>query len=202
MEFYTKRNEVLFGTAEKFCTEQGLPKDFIYKVYKSESDWEFILKVDALLETAAKLILRNGLQIQLRLRTFEDKSSFVEVPTGVIQNEILEEFVDGLPMDGRTSLLRLLEASGLPNEDLGFIRAARQVRNGFAHDIKSVNSKLIDIIKPRPDKSNLVKLLCAIQEYDEAELIAQYEDDPSFFRFGIFDWTLRFLLYAYHIGKS
>ncbi len=94
---------------EKFCVEQGLSKDFIYAVYKQGNDWEFILKIDALLETAAKLILRSGLLIKIeQTRGFEDKSVELTIPTEIIQNEMLEDFVDCLSMDGRTSLLKLL----------------------------------------------------------------------------------------------
>lgn len=200
-DYYARRVEVLFGTVEKFCVEQSLSKDFIHAVLKSGSDWEFILKVDALLETAAKLILRNGLRIQLETRTFEDKSVQVDIPRGVFQNETLEDFVDCLPMDGRTSLLKLLEAYGLPDYDLGFIRATRQVRNAFAHDMRNVDSKLIDIIKSRSDKAYLLKRLSAIEKYDEASLIAAYERDPLFLRYCILDSTMRFLLYAYHVGS-
>jgi hypothetical protein len=201
--YLTQRVLVLFVTGEKFCVEQGLSKDFIYAVYKTGNDWEFILKVDALLEVAAKLILRSGLLIKIeQTREFENKSVEVALPTEVIHNKMLEDFVDCLPMDGRTSLLKLLEAAGLPDYDLGFIRATRQVRNAFAHDIRNVDSRLIDIIKSRKEKSHLLKHLSAIEKFDEASLIADYERDPSFLRYCIFDSTLRFLLYAYHLGKS
>jgi hypothetical protein len=40
----------------------------------------------------------------------------------------------------------------------------------------------------------------AIRTYDEPELIADYEKDPSFLRFCIIDSTMRVLFYAYHLA--
>ena len=69
------------------------------------------------MESAAKHILRHGLCIKLAKKT--------------LQNETLEDFVDALPMNGCTSLHKLLEAAGLPPEELGFIDATRIVRNAL-----------------------------------------------------------------------
>jgi hypothetical protein len=59
--------------------------------------------------------------------------------------------------------------------------------------------KLVEIIKARPDKSQLIKLLCQIEEYNEAELIKDYEKDGGLLRFAIVDATLRFMVIAYNI---
>jgi hypothetical protein len=138
------------------------------------------------MESAAKHILRHGLCIKLARKT--------------IQNETLDEFVDALPMNGRTSLLKLLEAAGLPPEELGFLESTRLVRNAFAHNIEYASLRLIDLIKMRQDKSRLIKHLSAIATYDEMKLIADYEKDPSFLRFCMIDSTMRVLFYAYHLA--
>ena len=163
----------------------GLQKDLIITILKTDSDWAFVLKADALLESDSKHILRHGLRIRLAKRTF--------------QNETLDEFVDSLPMNGRTSLLKLLEAAGLPAEELGFVEVTRLVRNAFAHN-REYAWRLIEPIKIRPDKSRLIKHLSAIRTSDESALIADYEKDPSFLRFCIIDSTMRFLFYAYHLA--
>ena len=113
---------------------------------------------------------------------------------------MLEDFVDSLPMNGRTSLLKLLDAAGLPPEELGFVEVTRRVRNAYAHNIEYADLSLIELIKQRPDKSQLIKHLSAIKTYDEAHLIASYEKDPAFLRFCIIDSTMRFLFYAYHLA--
>ena len=74
------------------------------------------------------------------------------------------------------------------------------MRNAYAHNIKYVDVSLIELIKQRPDKSYLIKNLSAIENYDEANLIASYEKDRGFLRFGIIDSTMRFLFFAYHIA--
>jgi hypothetical protein len=177
---------VLLEESQKFCEGVGLRKDLITQILKTDSDWAFMLKIDALLESASKEILRQGLRIKLLNR--------------VIRNEILDDFVDTLPMNGRTSLLKLLDAAGLPPEELGFVEVTRRVRNAYAHNIEYADLTLIELIKQRQDKSQLIKHLSAIKSYDEADLIASYEKDPSFLRFCIIDSAMRFLFYAYHLA--
>ena len=177
---------ILMGEAVRFCKAVGLPDNLLLMILKSESDWAFALKVDALLESAAKHILRHGLSIRLVKKH--------------IQNELLEDFVDSLPMNGRSSLLKLLDAAGLPEEELGFMGAIRTLRNAYAHQIEYAGLQLLEVLKLRQDKSALLKHLCAIRTYDEAALIADFEKDPSFFRFLILDSTMRVLFYAYHLA--
>lgn len=114
--------------------------------------------------------------------------------------EALGDFVDGLPMNGKTSLLHLLKALGCPDEDSGFVEAVRRVRNAYAHNIKLADLALIELIKQRPDKSHIIKNISNISTYDEADLIVSYEKDGTFLRFCILDATTRILLYAYHIA--
>jgi hypothetical protein len=99
------RVDALFEEAEKFCAEVGLHKDLMVRIYRSENDWTFILKIDALLETATKEIIKGGLKLKILNR--------------FLGTEALTEFVDALPMNGKTSLLHLLKASGCPAEDSG-----------------------------------------------------------------------------------
>lgn len=181
-----ERFATLLEESEKFCSGVGLHKDLIREILKTDNDWAFILKIDALLESAARQILRAGLRIKLLNR--------------VIQNETLDGFVDALPMNGRTGLLKLLDAACLPPEELGFVETIRKVRNLYAHDIHFADVSLIDLIKQRNDKSQLIKHLSAIETYVEADLIVSYERDPGFLRFCVIDSTLRFLFYAYHMA--
>lgn len=74
----------------------------------------------------------------------------------------------------------------------------RILRNGFAHDIVQIKSRLIEVIKKRKDKSSLIRGLCYIDNYNEADLIKSYEEDGGFLRFGIMHGTLVFMIIAYH----
>lgn len=181
-----ERFSMLLEDSQKFCKAMGLHNDLILEILKTDSDWAFILKIDALLETASKEIIKHGLRLKILNK--------------VIKSDVLGDFVDSLPMRGKTSLLKLLEAAGCPPEARGFIDATRQIRNAYAHNIKYIDVGLIDLIKQRPDKSLLIKNLSAIESYDEANLIASYEKDREFLRFGIIDSAMRFLVYAYHIA--
>jgi hypothetical protein len=151
----TDRFGILLEEARKFCEAVGLHKDLILEIAKAENDWAFILKIDALLETASKEIIRHGLKLKILNR--------------VISNSGLDDFVDSLPINGKTSVLKLLEAAGCPSEEHDFIEAARRVRNAYAHNIKLVDFCLIDLIKQRNDKTHLLKSLSAIEHYDEAD---------------------------------
>ncbi len=160
---------ILLRESQKFLRRVGLQKDLILKILKTDSDWAFILKIDALLESAAKHIIRHGLQIKLLHPTF--------------RNDILDEFIDSLSMNGRTSLLKLLESSALPEDELRFVEVTRLVRNAYAHDIEYADLTLTQLINSRGDKSRLIKYLSGIKTYDEAMLMASYEKDPIFLRF-------------------
>jgi hypothetical protein len=180
------RADALFEEAAKFCETVGLHKNLMHEIYYAENDWTFILKIDALLETATKEIIKSGLKLKILNR--------------FVGAEALGDFVDDLPMNGRTSLLRLLKASGCPDEDSGFVEAVRRVRNAYAHNIKFGDLALIELIKQRPDKSHTIKNISNIKTYDETALIASYEKDGTFLRFCILDAAMRILFYAYHLA--
>jgi hypothetical protein len=163
------RVNTLFEEAAKFCAAVGLHQDLMLKIYNSENDWTFILKIDALLETATKEIIKSGLKMKILNR--------------FVGTEELGEFVDSLPMNGKTSILQLLKASGCPPEDLGFIEAIRRVRNAYAHNIKLAELTLIQLVKQRRDKSDIIKNISSVETYDEASLITSYEKDGKFMRF-------------------
>lgn len=132
-------------------------KDIVPKILKTDSDWSFILKLDALLESVANDIIQHGLQIQLLKQTF--------------RNESLDDFIDSLSMNGRTSLLKLLDAAGLPSEELAFVEITRVVRNAYAHNIEFADLSLTELTKSRADKSRLLKHLSDKRIYDEAKLM-------------------------------
>lgn len=147
-----------------------------------------MLKVDALLESAAKHIIRHGLQVKLMKQTF--------------RHGPLDDFVDTLPMNGRTSLLKLLEASGFPEDELRFIEVTRQMRNAYAHNIEYADLRITQLLKTKNDKSGLLKHLIGIKYYDEGDVPATYEKDPLFLRFCIIDSAMRVLFYAYHLTSN
>jgi hypothetical protein len=180
------RFDLLFEESKKFTRAMGLHDELILEIYRAKSVWEFIIKIDAMLEAAAKAVVKKELN---------------SVPAEEGSDVSFDGFVDAMPMNGRTSLLAFLKADGCPNEVTSFIEAVRRLRNGFAHDIRLTDTKLIEIIKARSDKSQLVKSLGQIEEYNEAKLIKDFENDGGFLRFTIVDATLRFLIIAYNIAN-
>jgi hypothetical protein len=158
----------------------GVSPKQIYEIFKAGTDWEFIIKMDALLEAASKKVVKAILANEY------------------LNQEDINEFVDALPIRGRTSVLKLLAASGCDTPECNLIDSVRVLRNGFAHDITQMEMSLIDVIKSRKDKSTLLKGLCWIHEYEEDKLIKMYEDDGGLFRFGIVSGALTFMIAAYH----
>jgi hypothetical protein len=177
---------ILLEESESFCAAMGLPRDLVIQIVRTDSDWAFILKIDALLEAASKAVIRHGLRFKLLNR--------------VIQNDTLGDFVDSLPMAGRTSLLVLLDAAGFSPEDCGVVEAVRKVRNAYAHNIKNADTKLIELIKQRGDKSQLIKQLSPIASYEEKSLIASYEKDERYLRFMVATSAMRVLFLVYHLS--
>jgi hypothetical protein len=175
------RFERMFNESKKLAALIDVPDNTILEIYKAQSDWEFILKIDALLEAAVRKVVKTNL-----------------VGTARMNKGAIEKFIDTLPMRGRTSLLELLKGCGCAESEIALIDCVRRLRNGFAHDIVQVKLSLIDVIKKRNDKSTLIKGLSYIQNYDEADLIKMYEKDGSVLRFGIVHGTLIFLILAYH----
>ena len=140
----------------------GVSPKQIYEIFKARTDWEFIIKIDALLEAASKKVVKAALV------------------NGYLNPDDIDEFVDSLPMRGRTSILKLLQASGCDTPERNLIDCVRILRNGFAHDITQMELRLIEVIKQRKDKSNLLKGLSWIHECEEDKLIEMYEKDGSF----------------------
>jgi hypothetical protein len=182
----SSRVDALLQISENFFAAVGLHKDLMHEIFHAENDWTFILKVDALLETATKELIKSGLSLKILGR--------------FVGTEELADFIDALPMNGKTSLLQLLKASGCPADDVAFVGGVRRVRNAYAHNIRVADLPLIELIKQRQDKSRLIRDICNIRTYNETDLIASYEKDRKFLRFCILDATMRILYYAYHIA--
>ncbi|MBV8797684.1 MAG: hypothetical protein JO136_22335 [Hyphomicrobiales bacterium] len=180
------RVAALHEAAGKFCVAIGLHSDLMRRIYNAENDWTFILKIDALLEMAAKEIIKSGLRMKILNRFVGAKE--------------LSDFVDGLPMNGKSSLLQLLNAAGCPTEDALFIDGVRRLRNAYAHNITLAELPLIDVIKHRSDKSDIIKKVSNVETFREASLVAGYEEDGRLLRFSILDATMRVLFFAYHIA--
>ncbi|UZE46997.1 hypothetical protein ONR75_18505 [Rhodopseudomonas sp. P2A-2r] len=158
----------------------GVSSKQIFEIFKAGTDWEFIIKMDALLEAASKAVVKAALANEY------------------LDADDMDEFVDALPMRGRTSILKLLQASGCGDAERNLIDSVRVLRNGFAHDITQMEMSLIDVIKGRKDRTTLLRGLCWIKEYEEAALIKMYEKDGGLFRFGIVSGALTFMIAAYH----
>jgi hypothetical protein len=79
----------LYEESKSFFASVGVAHDLLLKIFRADSDWEFILKIDALLETAVKEVMKKSLG-------FNNEGKFV--------GGQLDEFIEALPINGRTRL--------------------------------------------------------------------------------------------------
>jgi hypothetical protein len=124
-EVAENRLEWLFEESKKFLNAVGLHEELMLEILNAETDWEFIIKIDAMLEAAAKEMVKE----RFNLGTEDD------------DKDTLNGFAEALPMSGRTSLLAVLKADGAPKDMIEAIDAVRRLRNGFAHDIRLIDSR-------------------------------------------------------------
>ena len=141
----------------------GLHDQLILEIFRAKSDWEFIIKVDAMLEAAAKAVVKQQLIRQQQ----------------VVRLYHLMGLSTPMPMNGRTSLLAFLKADGCQNEVFSFIERSDDYVTASA--IHVTDAKLSKSSEPA-NKSQLIKSLCQIEEYNEAALIKDYEKDGGFLR--------------------
>jgi hypothetical protein len=171
--------EKFLSNAKKFCIEVGLHEDLLMDIYKADSDWAFILQVDALLETSIKEVLAQILKMDVK-----------GIPCDA---EDIKGFIQDLPLTGRTSLTRLLKVAEVPKDFCDFIEAVRSIRNSFAHNIRRVDDSLLTVIDSRNNKNHLLKLFAHRKEYDEDIWVDHIKQDRNILRFAILDLALQFL---------
>jgi hypothetical protein len=182
----SERISKLLELAADCCQALGLSKNLLPNIYQAENDWEYVLKTDALLETTAKAVIKDHLKIERD-----------GIPTGA---DKLDKFVDALPLNGRTSLMQLLRATGCDQDICDFIEATRWVRNAYAHDIRKVDASLLSVVQGRGDWQNILKKLSPIEKYDEKKWVEMIEENNELLRFAMFDYTIVFIALSYHIS--
>jgi len=84
------RFELLFAASKKFVQAMGLHDELILEIFRAKSDWEFIIKIDAILEAAAKAIVKTRLNSSLT-EPDEDMSFDEFVAGGLSQSRWLPE---------------------------------------------------------------------------------------------------------------
>jgi hypothetical protein len=183
--------EALLAEEQDFCADLGLPGDLVATLARSESDWAFILKIDALLEAAAREIIRRGLRRKVANGIAHGDS---------LWNDGVWDFLDRLPMRGPTSILTLLDAAQCPAEEHDLFDSIHKMKKAYADDIALTGASLAALIARRPDRAQLLRTFSAMEDYDEAALMKIFQDDGSFLRFCIVERTMRFLFFAYHVA--
>ncbi len=168
----------LIELADKYCGPIGVGKELITALFQEKSDWAFIIQIDALNETACRDIISRKLSLD---------------GLDPVSPEEMSAFVSALSYQGRTSIIRLLKMTGVPQEHIDFVEAVRSIRNTFAHDIRSVSRSLTAVITERNDKTRLLKILSYVEEFDEAKIVTWFEKEPGMLRFVVLQQCLTFL---------
>jgi hypothetical protein len=183
--------ETLLAEERRFCADLGLPVDLLIGIVRSDTDWSFILKIDALLETAARAILKRGLRRRIANGIAHGDP---------LWNDGLWAYVDTLPTSGPGSILALLDAAQCPEAEQDFLACVDKVRKAYAGDIGLIGLSLAELIRRRPDGDKILKTFSAMEAGDDVALIRICEGDGGFLRYCILERTMRFLFFAYHVA--
>jgi hypothetical protein len=169
----------LLEEADRYCGHLGVGKDVLIQTFREPSDWAFVIKIDALHETAC----RDTLSRLLMLRGVKGR------------DEETAAFANDLSFVGRSSMLRLIGIAGCPDDEMRLIDAVRRVRNAFAHDVRAIGRPLLELILARQDRSHLLRTFSAIADegYNEAVYLDLLKRDPGLLRFGILHQSMVFL---------
>ena len=108
----------------------GLPKGFCFKLIE-EDDWSFVLKLQALLESAVSDLITRSLQ----------------------RSELTDIFSQ-LAMSGEaTGKIAFVKALNLlPNGHIEFIKALSKIRNEVVHSVQNVSFDLVEHFKAKKPK--------------------------------------------------
>lgn len=171
----------LLQASKSYGKKLGVSKDLFIDLFRETSDWAFIIQIDALNETASRETLSRLLAV---------------IGVEADGNDTPADFVQSLNYQGRTSIIRLLKLAGVTKEMTEFVEFVRMVRNSYAHDIRSLNKPLLEIILARSEKSKILRRFSLVEQdaYDEAELMRVVEDDGGLLRFLILQQCMTFLL--------
>lgn len=176
--------QALLEVADEYGAPIGVGQDLIISLFQEQSDWAFIIQIDALNEAACRDIISRKLSLD-------------GLPPA--SPEDITAFVSALSFQGRTSVIRLLKMTGIPDHHSKFVDTVRTVRNVFAHDIKAVSRNLIDVITERNDKLALLKVLSYVEEFDEGVMTKLFQEQPGVLRFVILQQCMTFL-YVIHVN--
>jgi hypothetical protein len=98
-------------------------------------------------------------------------------------------------------VLKLIALSGCSKEHQKFLDCVRRVRNAYAHDIRAIESTLIDMIEARNDKSELIRAFTPVEDtgYDEEAVIRMEKTEhKGLLRYGIQHQTMAILYLMHH----
>lgn len=161
----------LMETADQYYEPIGIGKNNILEIWNIENDWGFIIQIDALLDAAC----RSALSASMCMRP-----SFFGEP------DSLDRFVKALSFTGRTSVISLLKLAKIPQEAIDFIECIRELRNKYAHNVKSMERSILDTIRlTGQSSSRYLMLVSAVEEYDEEKFLELINADPNMLRFTI-----------------
>ncbi|WP_026606826.1 hypothetical protein [Methylocapsa acidiphila] len=175
-----ERLTLLLDEAERFCRQFDVAEDIILETYTETSDWAFFIKVDALHETACRDLMARALNRPQSRGAGE---------------ESISAFLDDIDFHGRGSVLRLIELTQRPAQYVRFLKSVRRVREAFAHDLRSINTNLAELIAPLADRAQLLLALSGMADeaYDETRYMRLIRNDPGLLRFGILRQSMALL---------
>ncbi len=168
---------------KEFCNAIDVSEATINQIFQEETDWAFLIKIDALLETASKELIGN----KLRFKNADPA------------NEIAK-LVQKLNVNGKVSVVAFLKAVGVHKDYRDFISEVRNLRNSYAHNLHSIEMTLAQLLDGQNDKNATLRKLMPFCEDDPLNVInRKIDESPDIIRNTIVAQTLSFLSEAYGI---
>ena len=183
----TKRLERLFAEGDRFCERMGLPREFTKTLYRSD-DWSFCILSASIVEAALNEILVRGIKFQ------HDKI--------LIEGSQFANFIERLPMLGRSGRHALAKIIDLPIEFVDFIEALFIVRNAYAHRLSNVTKSVHEIVQDHPERNRLLKIFTGFEGKNAETFMEMAKADAGVTKFAVFEALLRFCLLMNLVAKD
>jgi hypothetical protein len=174
----------LDDSIQAFARDLGLPEDF-FRSLLGESDWSFVIKLHAVIESAVSHLLAGTLGRSDLLGLF-----------GRLEL--------GNPTTGKLAFGKALNC--LDDDERGFIRQLSELRNSLVHDVRNVSFSFTNYISALdPNKLRAIAQSVYIPNPSESDVnhkqlaLTLFKQDP---RRQIWTCAMVFLLQAYQYKEA
>jgi hypothetical protein len=165
-----ERLDFLFAESEEIIQRFGLSKGFVAKLFKAD-DWTFFILLACLIEAVLNETIAKGLKFMLT----QEKQ---------IGGTDFSEFIERLPMLGRSGRHALAKACKMPDDLLAYVEAVFLVRNSYAHKLSNVNKTIHELVFSHSEKTKLIRAFNPLaNDPEDQRFLEELIQDKSLLRY-------------------